>query len=107
MTRQQAKKILEEKGSIIENQDFSGMDLNNLDLANIKLINVSFKNANLKNTNFSYVITHNVDFSGANFENSKILECLIEWEDLMNVVVTYNTEGEARCKRLKLLHLID
>lgn len=30
-------------------------------------------------------------------------KCLIEWMDLVDVVVPYNTDGKARCARLKLL----
>ena len=33
-------------------------------------------------------------------------ECLIEWEDLVDVVVPYNTDGKARCARLKLIKKI-
>lgn len=33
-------------------------------------------------------------------------KCLIEWMDLADVVVPYNTDGKARCARLKLLEKI-
>jgi len=33
-------------------------------------------------------------------------KCLIEWEDLSDIVVPYNTDGKARCSRLKLLEVI-
>jgi len=33
-------------------------------------------------------------------------KCLIEWEDLSDIVVPYNTDGKARCSRLKLLEII-
>jgi hypothetical protein len=40
------------------------------------------------------------------FPNSDIWKCLIEWKDMMNVVVPYNTDGKARCARLKLVERI-
>ena len=40
------------------------------------------------------------------YPKSKIWECLIELEDLVEVVVPFNTDGKARCSRLKLLRLI-
>ena len=33
----------------------------------------------------------------------EIWECLIEWIDLAGVCVPYNTDGKARCSRLKLI----
>ena len=33
----------------------------------------------------------------------QVWECLIEWLDLASVVVPFNTDGKARCGRLKLL----
>ena len=37
----------------------------------------------------------------------QIWECLIEWMDLASVVVPYNTDGKARCGRLKLLQIVE
>ena len=37
----------------------------------------------------------------------QIWECLIEWLDLASVVVPFNTDGKARCGRIKLLRIID
>jgi len=37
--------------------------------------------------------------------NNQIWECLIEWEDLLEVCVPYNTDGKARCSRLKLVKI--
>jgi len=43
------------------------------------------------------------------FKNKKydLWECLLEWEDLINVCVPYNTDGVIRCRRLKLLKIIN
>ena len=38
--------------------------------------------------------------------NNEIWECLIEWRDLINCIVPYNTDGKARCSRLKLIRRI-
>jgi uncharacterized protein YjbI with pentapeptide repeats len=38
-----------------------------------------------------------------NYPKSIIWKCLIEWIDLANVVVPYNTDGKARCGKLKLI----
>jgi len=38
--------------------------------------------------------------------NYDLWKCLIEWEDLSDIVVPYNTDGKARCSRLKLLEVI-
>ena len=38
-----------------------------------------------------------------NNSNHEIWECLIEWKDLVEVCVPYNTDGKARCARLKLI----
>lgn len=40
------------------------------------------------------------------FRQSQIWECLIEFEDLINVIVPYTTDGKARCGRLKLIKKI-
>jgi hypothetical protein len=37
------------------------------------------------------------------FTNSNIWECLIEFKDLVEVVVPWDTDGKARCRRLKLI----
>ena len=37
----------------------------------------------------------------------KVWECLIEWLDLASVVVPYNTDGKARCERLKPLKIVE
>ena len=34
-------------------------------------------------------------------------KCLITWMDLASIVVPYNTDGKARCGRLKLLEIIE
>jgi hypothetical protein len=36
-----------------------------------------------------------------------IWECLIEWDDMSDIVVPYNTDGKARCSRLRLLEKLD
>ena len=38
---------------------------------------------------------------------TSVWKCLIEWIDLVSVVVPYNTDGKARCERLKLLERIE
>jgi len=42
------------------------------------------------------------------YENSRVTvwRCLLAWSDLPDVVVPYNTDGKARCARLKLLEEI-
>jgi len=42
-----------------------------------------------------------------NYPNATIWRCLIEWMDLATVVVPYNTNGRARCGRLKLLKALE
>jgi len=37
---------------------------------------------------------------------NEIWECLIEWIDLAGICVPYNTDGKARCERLKLIRKI-
>jgi hypothetical protein len=43
------------------------------------------------------------------YENKKydIWECLIEWDDMSDIVVPYNTDGKARCSRLRLLEKLE
>ena len=44
----------------------------------------------------------------SNIDNpTPIWKCLIEWIDLVSVVVPYNTDGKARCERLKLIERIE
>ena len=38
--------------------------------------------------------------------SNEIWQCLIEWVDLVGVCVPYNTDGKARCSRLKLIKKI-
>jgi hypothetical protein len=38
---------------------------------------------------------------------TSVWKCLIEWIDLVSVVVPYNTDGKARCERLKLIERIE
>jgi hypothetical protein len=38
---------------------------------------------------------------------TSVWKCLIEWIDLVSVVVPYNTDGKARCGRLKLIERIE
>jgi hypothetical protein len=38
-----------------------------------------------------------------NYGNSVIWECLLHFEDLMTLVVPYNTDGKCRCSRLQLV----
>jgi len=38
-----------------------------------------------------------------NYTDADLWECEIEWIDLAGVVVPYNTDGKARCSRLKLI----
>jgi len=40
------------------------------------------------------------------YPNATIWRCLIEWMDLATVVVPYNTDGKARCGRLRLLEAV-
>ena len=42
----------------------------------------------------------------ANNSKNDICECLIEWVDAIGIVVPYNTDGKARCSRLKLIKKI-
>ena len=39
-------------------------------------------------------------------QGRNVWECLIEWRDLPGVVVPYNTDGKARCARLKLVRIV-
>jgi len=41
-----------------------------------------------------------------NYANATLWRCLIEWMDLATVVVPYNTDGKARCGRLRLLEIV-
>lgn len=41
-----------------------------------------------------------------NYITANIWECLIQWKDLADVCVPYNTDGKARCGRLKLLRKV-
>jgi len=41
------------------------------------------------------------------YPTSDIWECLIEWDWLADVIVPYNTDGKARCAKLKLLKKIN
>ena len=41
-----------------------------------------------------------------NNSSYEIWECLIEWIDSIGIVVPYNTDGKARCSRLKLIRKI-
>jgi len=47
-----------------------------------------------------------IDFIKSKYPNSVIWECLIEFEDMCEIVVPYNTDGKARCGRLKLVKII-
>jgi len=48
-----------------------------------------------------------IDYIKKNYKNAKeFWECLIEWKDLISTVVPYNTDGKARCARLKLIKKI-
>ena len=38
-----------------------------------------------------------------NNSNNEAWQCLIKWQDLPGIVVPYNTDGKARCERLKLI----
>lgn len=38
-----------------------------------------------------------------NNSHNEIWECLIEWKDACGICVPYNTDGKARCERLKLV----
>jgi hypothetical protein len=40
------------------------------------------------------------------YPNSTIWRCRIEWLDLADVVVPYNTDGKARCGRLRLIEAV-
>ena len=44
-----------------------------------------------------------LEYIKSNYPKSTIWECLIEFKDLVEVVVPYNTDGKARCSRLKLI----
>ena len=39
-------------------------------------------------------------------QGRNVWECLIEWRNLPGVVVPYNTDGKARCARLKLVRIV-
>ena len=47
-----------------------------------------------------------LDYCKKNSTAADLWECLIEWKDLLGVVVPYNTDGKARCERLKLVKRI-
>jgi len=40
------------------------------------------------------------------YPEADLWKCLLEWKDLADTVVPYNTDGKARCGRLKLLELL-
>jgi hypothetical protein len=44
-----------------------------------------------------------LEYVKKNYQNSDIWECLIEFKDLVSVVVPYNSDGKCRCARLKLI----
>jgi len=46
------------------------------------------------------------DWIKKNYGSSPVWECLIEWIDLAETVVPYNTDGKARCSKLKLIKLL-
>ena len=41
------------------------------------------------------------------YTDADLWECEVEWLDLAGVVVPYNTDGKARCERLRLVRLIE
>ena len=41
-----------------------------------------------------------------NYKSADLWECLLEFEDLCDLTVPYNTDGKARCGRLKLIKKI-
>ena len=43
------------------------------------------------------------DWCSQNYTRATLWRCRIEWWDLAGVVVPYNTDGNARCARLRLL----
>jgi len=47
-----------------------------------------------------------LEFIKKEYPDSEIWECLIEFDDLVEVVIPYNTDGKARCGRLKLIKRI-
>ena len=46
------------------------------------------------------------EFCEKNYTNADWWECLLEWADLADLCVPYNTDGKARCARLKLIRKI-
>lgn len=53
-----------------------------------------------------------VHFATMNWVKTKhprqpVWRCRIEWMDLAGVVVPYNTDGKARCARLKLIEIVE
>jgi len=38
-----------------------------------------------------------------NYKDVTIYKCLIKWENAVDIIVPYNTDGKARCGKLKLL----
>ena len=48
-----------------------------------------------------------LDWCKANFRDSTIWLCRINWIDLSDVAVPYNTDGKARCARLELIRPLD
>ncbi len=49
-----------------------------------------------------------LDWTQKNVESPlSVWKCLIEWIDLVSVVVPYNTDGKARCERLRLIERLE
>jgi hypothetical protein len=47
-----------------------------------------------------------IEYIKKEYPESEIWECLIEFKDLVEVIVPYDTDGKARCSRLKLIRKI-
>jgi hypothetical protein len=41
------------------------------------------------------------------YTSATLWKCRISWIDLASVIVPYNTDGKARCERLKLLEIVE
>ena len=47
-----------------------------------------------------------LEYIEKNYSDSTVYECLLSFDDLPELIVPYNTDGKARCSRLKILKKI-
>ncbi len=46
------------------------------------------------------------EYVSTNYTHAPLWECLIQWEDFIDVIVPFNTNGKARCGKLKLIRVV-